>query len=74
MKEALREFLKLLKEILNEKTIAMLVLLAIAVGAYQTQGLGAKEIVIPIVAGICSFVTGYVAGQATATTSKQEGE
>jgi hypothetical protein len=60
----------ILKEALNEKTIAMLVLTAIAFGAYYYLGPAAKEVVMPIVTGICSFVTGYVAGQAVSALTK----
>lgn len=49
----------------NEKNVAMLTFLALAIGAYLTQGQGAREIVIPIISGICSFITGVAVGKET---------
>jgi len=67
----------MLKDIFNEKNLAMLVFLAIAIGAYLTQGNTADKIIIPIISGICSFITGYVAGKASTpeeTTPKNSEE
>lgn len=78
MRDFMKELMELLRDILNEKTLAMLILFGLAVGAYNTQGTGAKDIVIPIVTGICSFITGYVAGKADRETrpadNRKEGE
>lgn len=54
----------------NEKNIAMLVLLAIAIGAYWSLGTAAKDVVVPIVTGICSFITGYAIGKLPSKENK----
>lgn len=47
----------MLKNIVSEKVVGMIVLLALAIGAYITE-VGAKDIVIPIVTAIAGFITG----------------
>lgn len=48
-----------MKDIMKEKPLAMIVLLVIALASLFTLGVSGRDIVIPIVTGICSFVTGY---------------
>ena len=48
----------MLKNIISEKVVGMIVLLALAIGAYATET-GAKDIVIPIVTAIAGFITGH---------------
>lgn len=55
---------EILALLLNEKVIAMVLLTAIAFGGFYYLGAKASEVVMPIITGICSFVTGYVVGNA----------
>lgn len=59
----MKQFLKFLDDLLNEKNFAMLVLFGLGIGAYINMGAGAKDVVIPIITGICSFITGYATGR-----------
>jgi hydrogenase/urease accessory protein HupE len=47
---------------MNEKIVAMIVLLILGVGAYLAMPATSDKIVLPIITGIAGFITGGIIG------------